>query len=113
MNAPRYFPNPFRAVIAGVHRSDVGEQRLRRANIARRLLAADVLLPCLQRQAQGGAPAGIFRDPDDPPRDVPLESLASGEERSMGSSITKRYAEALRAPNRHVRAELPRRPQQC
>ena len=43
-------PQAGRPVVHGVHRGNVRKQRLRRANVARRLVAADVLLARLQRQ---------------------------------------------------------------
>ena len=43
-------PQAGRPVVHRVHRGNVRKQRLRRANVARRLVAADVLLARLQRQ---------------------------------------------------------------
>ena len=40
------------SVVDRVHGGDVGEQRLRRADVAGRLVAPDVLLPRLQRQPE-------------------------------------------------------------
>ena len=45
-----------------VHRGDVGEQRLRGADVRGRLLAADVLLARLQRHAIGAMPARVDRE---------------------------------------------------
>jgi hypothetical protein len=47
---------PVGAVVDGVHRGHHGQQHLRGADVAGRLLAADVLLAGLQRQAQAGLP---------------------------------------------------------
>ena len=60
VDASADLPQPIGAVIHGVHRGDVGQQRLRGANVARGLVAADVLLARLQRQPQGGAAVGVF-----------------------------------------------------
>src|SRR5947208_1439733 len=57
MNTLRDLFQPLGAVIAGVHRGDVGEQRLRRADVAGRLFAADVLFARLQGEPQGRAAA--------------------------------------------------------
>src|ERR1043165_2311985 len=43
----------FRAMIDGIHRGDIREQCLRRADIARGLVSADMLLARLQRHAIG------------------------------------------------------------
>jgi len=47
------------AVVDGVHRRDDREQRLRGADVARRLLAADVLLPRLEGQPVRGGAVGV------------------------------------------------------
>ncbi len=47
-------PQAVRAVVDGVHRGHDGEQHLRGADVARRLLAPDVLLAGLQGQPVGG-----------------------------------------------------------
>ena len=57
--------NAVRAVIDGVHRRHVGQQRLRRADVGRRLLAADVLLAGLQRHAIRGLALRIDGHADD------------------------------------------------
>jgi len=48
MNTFRDFAQPFRAVIAGVHRGHVGEQSLCSADVAGGFFAADVLLAGLK-----------------------------------------------------------------
>ena len=53
MHVARDLRQPFGAVIDRVHRGDHGEQHLRGADVGGRLLAADVLLAGLQRQAIG------------------------------------------------------------
>ena len=61
-------PSALRPVIDGVHRRHDREQHLRGADVARRLLAADVLLARLQRHAQRRLAAGVDRDADDAAR---------------------------------------------
>jgi hypothetical protein len=46
-------------VVDGVHRGDDGEQHLGGADVGGGLLAADVLLAGLQREAVGLAPLGV------------------------------------------------------
>jgi hypothetical protein len=50
-----------------VEARDHGQKRLRRADIRRRLLAPDMLLPRLQGQPVGLVPVAVDRDTDDPP----------------------------------------------
>lgn len=50
---------PLRPMIHGVHGAHVGEQRLRCADVARGVLAPDVLLARLQRQAQRAAACAV------------------------------------------------------
>jgi hypothetical protein len=52
MNPLRDFFQTFRPVINGIHRSHVRQQRLRGAEVAGGLFAADVLLAGLERQTQ-------------------------------------------------------------
>ena len=53
-----------RAVIDGIHRCDDRQQRLRGADVARGLLAADVLLAGLQgAAARRGGPGESFETP--------------------------------------------------
>ena len=101
-----------RAVIAGIHRGHVGQQRLGGADVAGGLLAADVLLAGLQGEPQGGAAARILGDPDDPAGHLALESVARGEKRRVRAAVAQRHAEALRAAEGDVRAEFARRSQQ-
>ena len=51
MDAPRDSGQAFRTVIHRIESGDVGEKRLRGADVRRRLFAADVLLAGLQRHA--------------------------------------------------------------
>src|SRR4051812_10177422 len=97
---------PLRPVITGIHRSDVGEQCLRCADVAGGFLAADVLLAGLQREAQGRFAARIFGDSHNAAGHVALESIPRGEERGMWAAIAKRHTKALRAANGNVRAKF-------
>src|SRR5665213_4316899 len=97
MNSLRNFLQTFRPVIARVERRHVREQRLRRADVARGFLAADVLLARAEREAQRGFAARIFGHADDATWHLAFEFVARGEERRVRSAVTERHAEALRA----------------
>ena len=66
-------------VINRIHRGHDGEQDLGRADVARRLVAPDVLLARLQREAIGRPAGGIVRDADEASRHVALVLVAGGE----------------------------------
>src|SRR5687768_11395646 len=53
MHASSDPPQTFRTMEYRIHRRHDGKQHLRRADIARRLLTADMLLPSLQRETIG------------------------------------------------------------
>ena len=61
-------PQPGGAVVDRVHRGHHREKHLRGADVARRLLAPDVLLAGLQREPVGGVAVGVPGDPDEPAR---------------------------------------------
>ena len=103
---------PVRAVKHRIHRRDVREQRLRGADVGRRLLAADVLFARGQRHAIGAAAAGVDGYADDAPRRLADEGLARREERGVRPAVAERYAEALRVADDGVGAHLSRRRQQ-
>ena len=103
---------PGRAVVGGVEPGDVGQQDLGRADVRRRLLATDVLLARLQREAQRGPPGGVGADADDAPGQGAGGRLVGGDERGMGTTEHHRHAEALRRADRDVGAELTRRRRQ-
>ena len=87
---------PAWTVIDRVHARDDGEQRLRRADVAGRLFAADVLLARLQRHAQRAPSLRVLRHADDPSRHVPHVVFAAGEPGRVRPPIAQRHAESLR-----------------
>ena len=99
---------PVAAVPGGVQTGDVGEQHLRRADVRRRLLAADVLLAGLQRQTQRGPALGVGADPDDAPGHRPRRRLAGGDERGVRAAEPHRHAESLSRTDGDVGTELAR-----
>ena len=106
VDASADLPQPVGAVVHGVHRGDVGQQRLRGADVARGLVAADVLLACLQRQPQGRAAVRVLGHADDPARQPPLVFVPCGDERRVRAAVAHRHAETLRAADGDVRAEF-------
>ena len=103
---------PVRAVVDGVHRGDDGEQHLRGADVAGRLLAADVLLAGLQRQPVGRRAVGVDRDADQPAGQLPLEAGADGEVAGVRAAEAERHAEALGGADGDVGADLAGRAEQ-
>ena len=68
MHAPGDFAQALRPVVNRVHRGHDGEQNLRGADVARRLVAADVLLAGLEREAHRGLALRVVGDADEPAR---------------------------------------------
>src|SRR2546429_249913 len=86
---------PFGPVIHGVHARHHGEEHLRGADVARGLLAPDVLLARLQRHAERGTARGIARYADDAAGHVAPMGLPRREERGVRAAVAHRYAEPL------------------
>ncbi len=100
---------PVGTVEHGVHAAHHGEEHLRRADVARRLLAADVLFARAQRHAHPRLAFGVTRDTDDAPRHEALELLLRGQERGVRAAVAVRHAEALRVADGDVGPPLARR----
>ena len=82
------------------------------SDIARRLVAANVLFARLDGQTIGLVPLGVLRYTDDATR-YPARVLVPGREKScMRPPSTEGDAEPLGVADRDVRAELPRRSQE-
>ena len=101
-----------RTVINRIHRRDDGEEHLRRADVTRRFVAADVLLARLQREPVSRASVGIVRNADEPARHVAFVCIARREIGGVRSAESERNAETLRAADRDIGAEFARRLQQ-
>ncbi len=97
---------PGRSVVDRVHARDHCRQHLRRADVAGRLLAPDVLLARLQREAIGGVAVRVDADADQPPREAPLVLVAARQVGGVRAAAAHRHAEALRRSARDVGAEL-------
>ena len=102
---------PFWAVVDGVHRRHVGQQRLRGADVAGRLVTADVLLTRLQREPVGRRPVGIDRDADQPARQHALQTVAHRHVSRVRPTEEQRHAEALRRADGDVGAQFAGRGQ--
>ncbi len=99
-------------VMDGVHRRQHRRQHLRRADVAGRLLPADVLLPGLDGEPVGTMAVGVHRHTDKPARKRPLQTVTDGDETGMRAAEAQAQAEPLRAADRDVRTELARRGEQ-
>ena len=106
MYALRDGPDAPRSVIDGVHARHDREERLRRTDVARRLLATDVLLARLKRHAQRAVALRVDADADDAAGELSYVLPLARKERRVGAAVSERHAEALGAPERDVRAEL-------
>ena len=100
---------PLGAVVHGIERGDVGEERLRGADVRGRLLAADVLLARLDRHPVGGLAVPIDGHADQAAGHLADVGVARGEERRVRTAVAERDAEALGAADDDVGAHLARR----
>ena len=99
---------PVRAVVDGVERGHDGQQRLRGADVGGGLLAADVLLAGLQRQAVGGDAGVVLGDAHEAAGHGALEALLDGHVGGVRAAEEQRHAEALGGADGDVRALLAR-----
>ena len=109
VHAARDRGEPVRPVVHGVERGDVGQERLRGADVRRRLLAPDVLLARLDRHPVGGVALRVDRDADETAGHLANVGVARGEEGRVRAAVAERHAEALRAADDDVGAHLARR----
>ncbi len=105
-------PQPLRAVVDGVHRGHDGQQDLGGADVGRRLVPPDVLLPGLQGQPVGRPSLGVDRDAHQAPGQVPLEALGHRHVPGVRSSVEQGDSEPLGGPDHHVGAHLSGRLQE-
>src|SRR5690606_9018003 len=111
-DAARYFPEPAGAVVNGIHRRHYSEERLRRANIRRRLFAPYVLLPRLKGHPVRLLAVRVYRDADYPPGHLPGELLAGSEVRGVRAAVSERDAQPLCRADDDVGPLLPGRGQE-
>ncbi len=108
----RDFAQPARSMVNGIHRGHHRQENLRGADVTRRLVAPNVLLAGLEREAVAGSAGRILRDAHQSSGHVPFVCIAGREIGRVRSARTKRNAEALRAADGDIRSEFARRPQQ-
>ena len=112
MHGARDLRQPLGPVIDRIHRGHHRQQHLRGADVGGRLLAADVLLAGLQREAIGRRAARIDRQADETAGHGALERILHRHVGGVRSAIAHRHAEALRRADRDVGAEFTGRGQQ-
>src|SRR5688500_14672682 len=100
---------PFWSVIHCVHARDDGEKHLSSANVARRLLAPDVLLPGLESHAERRISVRVTRDADDASGNLPFVLVPGREESGMRSAVSERNAKALGVTDDDISSPFPRR----
>src|SRR6266496_6311564 len=98
---------PTGTMIDSVHRGDESGKDRRRADVARCLVATDMLLARLQREAIGNPTLRIVRNAHQPAGHVTFVSIAGGEVCRVRSAKPERSAEALRATDRDIRTKFP------
>lgn len=106
VGAPGDRPEPVGTVVDGVHAGHHGEQHLRGADVAGRLLPADVLLAGLQGQPVRLVAVRVHGDTDETARETARELLAHRHEAGVRSAEAHRHAEALRGADGDVRAQV-------
>src|SRR2546426_1098728 len=93
MHAFRNRLQAFRPVINCVSGGHAGEERLRRADVARRFLAPDILLARAESKPQGRSAAGVLRDADETAGHLTLERVARREECGVRAAVAEWHAE--------------------
>ena len=96
-------------MIYRIHRCYHGKEDLCRADVARRFVAADVLLPCLQCKSIRRAIFSVVRHTDQSAGHVALVIVARGEVSRVWSAESQRYSKTLCIPNCNISAEVARR----
>ena len=100
------FFEAFGAVIDGIHRCHDGEENLGRADVGRRLVAADVLLAGAEGEAHRGITLGVLGNADEAAGHLAFEGVFGGEETGMRAAETHGHAEALRGADGDIGAEF-------
>jgi len=95
---------PLGAVVHRVKPRDHRQQHLRGADVAGRLIAADVLLAGLQRHPQRRLAPRVAREADDAPGHTPRVFLVRGQEARVRTAVAHRHTETLGAAHGDVGA---------
>ena len=104
-------PQAPRAQGSQVHGRRGGHQGLRRADVGRGPLPANVLLSRLQRQHEARPSLRVHRAPHDAAGHLPEVLLATGEETHVGAAEAQRRPQRLALARHDVGAELSGRRQ--
>ena len=108
VHSPRDAIEPFGPVVHRVETGDHREQHLRGADVARRLLATDVLLASLEREPHRGASGRVDRHAHESTGQRALVLVADGEEAGVGAAEHGWHTEPLRGADDDVDADLTR-----
>ena len=105
-------PQSLGTMINGIHRGNHRKKNLRRADIARRFFATDVLFTGLKGQTVGGISISIAGDSDKATGETALEFVANSKVCGMRTAISHRDAKTLGGTDHNIRAEFAGRLQQ-
>ncbi len=97
---------PVGTVVHRIHARHDRQQNLGGADVAGRLLSANVLLSCLQGESVGGGAIGIDRDPDESAGQLTLEPGAHCHVAGVWPAEPQLNPEALRRADDNVRTHL-------
>src|SRR5712691_5358656 len=97
------------SMVNGVHRRDHCEKNLRRANVAGRFVAPDMLLAGLQREPIGRPAFSVVGNTNESARHVTFVLIARRKVSRVRSAESDRNTETLSTAYRHVGAEFTRR----
>mmetsp|Transcript_6016 Transcript_6016/g.23375 ORF Transcript_6016/g.23375 Transcript_6016/m.23375 type:complete len:875 (+) Transcript_6016:760-3384(+) len=95
------------AVIDAVRCSHVGQERLRRADVAGRLVPPDVLLAGLHRHSERGVPLAVNAHADQAAGQAAGVLVPRRDEARMRPAEPQRHPEALRGADGDVGADVP------
>ena len=97
---------PLGAVVRGVHRGHHREEHLRGADIRRRLIAANVLLARLQREAVSDVPVGVVRHTHETAGQLAGVLFTARHEAGVRAAEAHRHTEALCGTEAHICAQI-------
>ncbi len=85
----------------------IGQESLRRADVAGGLVSADVLLSGLHRHSQRGLASRVDRHANNTPRHLAGVGICGGQKARMRAAKAHRHAESLGGAHGDVEAHLP------
>ncbi len=108
MDTPGDGSQAFGPMVNGVHAGHDGQQNLGGADIARRLVPADMLLPGLNRQPVGQLARAVPGDAHHSPRHLAGVLFGGDQVGGMGAPETDGNPKALGRPHRDIGSKHPR-----